>query len=482
MTIRSDSAPIAEGVALLLPLLVGASWISGAPPANATATTRPSSAALYTVSGVHVDVTAESAVAAREQAMTEARAQALKMLEARLVPSDALSRVPQVDPNRLLRDFEVVSEKVGSTRYIGTLSVRFDADKVRNFLWSSNIPFSDTRSDPVLVLPVFEPGGQPVLFEATNPWLGAWATLKQGLRVVPFVVPTGDLDDLRAISAVQALGADAGALGAIAARYNVQQVLIAAAAPIGAADDKAGKVDDKAAKADDKTAEDAAAKPGEKAEVKPTETAEKTGARAAAGGLTIRLLRVAQDGSGQDAFTVPGQPGEDQATLLARAVGAVVTRVEDAWKNGTPQGPEHTLLATLPINSFSGWMALRKQVEQVEAVRGVDLKALSPREAKVLLHYSGEIPALQADLAAAGLMLIPAPSGEQGWLLRPRRPGEPAYPAAPYGAASYGAPYGTPPRGGAPYGDTAGPRATPDQTPAPYAAPAAPYSGSAAAP
>jgi hypothetical protein len=442
MTIRSDSVPLAGRIALVLLLSAGVAAWRG-PSAAAAETARPSSAALYTVSGVQVDVTAESAVAAREQAMAQARAQALKVLMARLVPSDALSRVPQVDPNTLLRDFEVTSEKVGSTRYIGTMAVRFDPGKVRGFLWSAHIPFSDTRSDPVLVLPVFEPGGPPVLFEATNPWLAAWAALKHAPRVVPFVVPGGDLDDLKAIGATQALGADPTALGAIAARYNVQQVLIADATPPGVA-------------ADGSTTN--------------TPAADKQPTPAPAGGLAIRLLRVAQDGSGQDAFTVPGQPGEDQAALLARAVDAVVARVEDAWKNGTPQGPEHTLLATLPIDSLGGWMDLRKQVEQVETVRQVALKALSPRAAKVILHYSGDIPALQADLAAAGLMLVPAPAGEQGWLLRPRRPGEPAYTAAPYGGAPYG---------GAPY--AAGPRAMPDQPPTPYAAPA-PYSGSAAAP
>jgi hypothetical protein len=437
MTIRSDSAPLAGRVALLLLLLAGAVAWRG-PSASAAGTTRPSSAALYTVSGVEVDVTAESAVAAREQAMAQARAQALKVLEARLVTSDALSRVPQADPNTLLRDFEVTNEKVGSTRYIGTLSVRFDPDKVRAFLWSAHIPFSDTPAEPVLVLPVFEPGGQPVLFEATNPWLAAWAALKREPRVVPFVAPGGDLDDLKAISAAQALAADPGALGAIAARYNVQQVLIADAAPAGASGGTGGA------------------------------TADKQPPAPPNGGLAIRLLRVAQDGSGQDAFTVPGQPGEDQAALLARAVDAVVARVQDAWKRGTPQGPEHTLLVTLPVQSFSGWMDLRRQVEQVGAVRQVELKTLSPRAAKVILHYSGEVPALQADLAAAGLMLVPAPTGEQGWLLRPRQPGEQPYAAAP--------PYG----GGASYG-AAGPQAMPGQAPPPYAAPA-PYSCSVAAP
>ncbi len=441
MTIRSDFAPVAGRIALALLLLAGAvAWRGQS--ASAAGTARPSSAALYTVSGVEVDVTAESAVAAREQAMAQARVQALKVLMARLVPSDALSRVPQVDPNTLLRDFEVMNEKVGSTRYIGTMSVRFDPDKVRGVLWSAHIPFSDTPSDPILVLPVFEPGGPPVLFEATNPWLAAWAALKRAPRVVPFVVPGGDLDDLKAISAAQALGADSAALGAIAARYNVQQVLIADATPAGA--------------------------DGGTADKQPP---------APAGGVAIRLLRVAQDGSGQDAFTVPGQPGEDQAALLARAVDGVVTRVEDAWKHGAPQGPEHTLLATMPIDSLGGWMDLRKQVEQVDGVTQVELKALSPRAAKVILHYSGEVPALQADLAAAGLMLVPAPAGEQGWLLRPRQPGEAAYSAAPDGGTSYGgAPYN-----GAPSYGAAGPQAVPDQPPTPYAAPA-PYSDSAAAP
>lgn len=364
-TASGSRAPLA-GLLVLLALLA---------PLPALAQGKPSTARIYTIENVKVDVTAESAVAAREQAMAQAFGQALQRLEARLVAGDALSRVPTTDPNGLLRDFEVTEEKVSTTRYIGTMTVRFAPEKVRGFLRSVGVPFRDTAADPLLVLPVFETNGQPVLFESSNPWLTAWGELPAEIRLVPIVRPQGDLDDLKAISAQQALAGDQQALSAIASRYKVQNVLVADAAL--------------RQEGDSSTA-------------------------------VVKLTQISGEVSTTDSFEAKANPGEDQQALLNRAASAVTARLEDQWKAGKLAGEERTLLAAAPIASLGEWVNLRAQLEQIGLVRRIEIVALSPTEARIVLHYIGEPSRLIGELAAHGLTLQPDPMGTQTWVLRPQ--------------------------------------------------------------
>src|SRR5262245_480691 len=77
---------------------------------------------LYTVSDIDVDVTAESAVAARDQAITLAQRMAYDKLLKQVADADATASLPQLDDNQiadLVEDFDVVSERTSTVRYIG---------------------------------------------------------------------------------------------------------------------------------------------------------------------------------------------------------------------------------------------------------------------------------------------------------------------------------------------------------------------------
>ncbi|MBX6324354.1 MAG: hypothetical protein IRY94_21285, partial [Rhodospirillaceae bacterium] len=111
------------------------------------------------VEGIAVDVTAESAQAARDKALVEGQRKAFDQLMQRIVQPQDLGRVPQVSDAQIadmVLDFEIASEQTSTVRYIGRLNYRFDGDRVRALLSSYNIAYqipSDMLGTP--------PGGGP---------------------------------------------------------------------------------------------------------------------------------------------------------------------------------------------------------------------------------------------------------------------------------------------------------------------------------
>lgn len=80
----------------------------------------------YTIEGVKVDVTAESAAVARDQAFAQAQTQAYAQLRTRLhLPPEPLT-------SAMIQDVAVEEEHFSATRYIATLTVRFDPEAFAN--------------------------------------------------------------------------------------------------------------------------------------------------------------------------------------------------------------------------------------------------------------------------------------------------------------------------------------------------------------
>ena len=104
-----------------------------------------------------VDATAESGVAAREQAIAAGQREGLTRLMQRLTSPTAHGRLPDVSTvpiERYVNSFEIAQEKVGPNRYLGTLNINYVAAEVQSLLDSAGIPHVQRRSDPILVVPV----------------------------------------------------------------------------------------------------------------------------------------------------------------------------------------------------------------------------------------------------------------------------------------------------------------------------------------
>ena len=129
------------------------------------------SADVFEIKNLAVDVKAETAAAARKQALKQAERRAFYALIRRLTLSQDEERIPEFSQDEIagyVRDFSVAREKAFSVRYIARLNYRFKADEVRDLLRAYNVPFAETPSRPVVVLPVYEIGASAVLWDEPN--------------------------------------------------------------------------------------------------------------------------------------------------------------------------------------------------------------------------------------------------------------------------------------------------------------------------
>ncbi|MBC8239360.1 MAG: DUF2066 domain-containing protein, partial [Alphaproteobacteria bacterium] len=125
------------------------------------AASRPALAAsdVFEVTDVPVDATAESAVAARGQALAAGQLEAFTRLLRRLTLRENHAILPIPDTNTVstyIRDFSVSDERTSSVRYLANLHVRFKSADIRALLGEFGLPFAETISKPTVVLPVLE--------------------------------------------------------------------------------------------------------------------------------------------------------------------------------------------------------------------------------------------------------------------------------------------------------------------------------------
>ncbi|MDD5586869.1 MAG: DUF2066 domain-containing protein [Alphaproteobacteria bacterium] len=337
-------------------------------------------AALYQVSDVAVDVTADSAAHARDQAIIQAQRSALDQLLARLGADPVLGQKLDDDAvAALVQAFEVQQERTSAVRYIGTFTVRFKPAAVRNFLGKHGTSYSEVRSKPVVVLPVVNKGGRYVLWEESTPWRTAWEGLVGKGGLVPVVVPVGDLDDIATISTPEAVSGKPEALMALMNKYQAGGALVAV---LNADPDKLDPKQD----------------------------------------IRIDVMRVDATGKANEAEHLSLPPAADAKAFLAELGGGVKQikgSMEKGWRESgkAPKGPLAHLPVAVPIASLADWTAIKAKLANVPGVSRINVISLARGAADIDLEFHGDIPPLQTALAGQNLVLEQSPA-TGGWVLR----------------------------------------------------------------
>lgn len=332
-------------------------------------------AEIFTVS-VPVDATAASATAARDTARLDGERRAFATLLDRLTLAKDRGRLPAATDttlNEVIIGFEVANERRSTVRYLADYTFRFRPDAVEQLLRDRGVPFAETASKPVVVLPVLESDGKPLLWDDPNPWRDAWSSAKPPQGLVPMRVPLGEVEDVSAIDGAKADAGDDSRLQAISANYDHADVLVT------------------------------------RATIHP-------------------------DNSGIDVSTtrfVPGAPGGEQSwtasyaanqaeiekDLLARAIAGTVAQVNDAWKqaNMLDYSQTATLTVTVPTDDLNSWLAVRQRLAATTAVRSSQLLSLDRHNARVELHFVGSPDQLRVGLAQNNLNLS---GSDPDWVLQ----------------------------------------------------------------
>lgn len=327
---------------------------------------------LFTVQGVALDESAENAVAAQEAALVAGQRDALAELMRRLTSPDEWSRLPGVGGLAIgdyVASYEIASEQVGSTRYIGTLDVLFRPEPVERLLSNAGIAFVERGSPPILVLPVRDDQARLVLGES-DPWRDAWSSVIETEPLLDIVLPLGDLEDLSAVDAIAAEGVQGAAADALRARYGAREIVLATAYP-------------------------------------PSDPA--------AGEVSVALTSSGELGlvSGKTSLGTPA--GDEQ---WQNAALATLDVLQEDWKreNLLRFDQLSEITAEVPVVGLGDWVALRGVLDGIAAIRRVDIESMSTRLVVVRIAYAGDRDRLASELERGGVLV--AQEGA-GWQLRP---------------------------------------------------------------
>lgn len=335
-------------------------------------------AALFTVNKVTVDVTADSAFAAREAAFETAQVKAFERLVKRLAPAESRSwALEGIGPSAIaamIKDYEIISEKISDVRYVGTYTFRFKSAAVKQYFSGRSLNYSDLESEPVMVLPFYQVKGRYDLWSYSNRWKKAWDRDSARRSLVPIVVPVGDLEDVRDLRNDQAFSYDRTRLFQLVQRYGAKEAVIAVAIP------DSGLLQ--------------GLQSGDLSQ----------------GSLIVTLYRT-DSMSPQEAaqFFVTADPASMASydAMFDEAVRRVKGLLRDNWKAQTmvSAGRMQTVQLRVGLRRLQDWVKVRDALHTVSAVRSVRLDGLTMGRAVVTLTYEGELSRLQLAMGRKKMQL-----------------------------------------------------------------------------
>lgn len=147
------------------------------------------------VSGIEVNVHADSAEEARSEGWQLAARKAWEKLNGPKMPDGQL--------DAMVTAIVIEHEQIGPRRYIARLGVIFDRAKAGQFVSAAG-GAAQMRSAPLLVIPVLQSGGVRQVFEVRSPWQRAWANFQSAASPIQYVRPTGAGGDSLIVTAGQA--------------------------------------------------------------------------------------------------------------------------------------------------------------------------------------------------------------------------------------------------------------------------------------
>jgi hypothetical protein len=301
---------------------------------------------VYVAESVPVDVTAGSVGEARERGLTQGRIAGFRRIIERIVAREDLPQVPQVNAEQIIemvRDFSIANERSSAVRYLAELTVRFNPNAVRQLLRNAGVPFTETVSRPLVVVPVMRSGGAASLWGSV--WHDTWLRAKPDGGLLPLIVPTGDAEDNAQVTAAVATAKSAPALLALAERRQAGGVLIVAASIEGG------------------------------------------------GPIGMTLTEIRPDAEPMElSVTHSGAPGQAAPEVMAGAVQTAVAAAADSWRrrNRVSFGTRNQMTALVPVTDLKEWLNIRTRLGNVALVDRVDVQAMTRDRVQITIHFAGE--------------------------------------------------------------------------------------------
>jgi hypothetical protein len=346
-------------------------------PENAYA----SDSSLFVVEGVKVDVTADDAVSAQEQAFEQAQVRAFDILANRMVAETDVSNMATPDASiiaSMIKDYEVSNEQISDVRYVGEFTFRFDPKSLGNYFSISGVQYTDTKSKPLLVLPVLQKDGKTSIWGPDNLWMKGWASTQFGAALVPVEVPIGDLEDVADINDDNALRFERKSLDRLLMRYNAREAAIMIAVPDSVL---------------------ATLQPEQKA----------------TGSMRISIYRTDR-GSAEYVSDFLLHPDNEQSVtqFYDQAVMQGFQALQKNWKKRTAASAAQSQFyyVRMPIDGLDELVKVQEVLRTLPGLSQISVISVKPVEARLLLTFRGNEERLREVLHSGSAYLLSQPYGK----------------------------------------------------------------------
>lgn len=308
----------------------------------------------FTVGGIHVDASAQSASAAQLAAIAQGRPRAWATLYHRIAKPQDQGKQPQLDDaslQRMIRSFTVKNEKRSTTRYVADITYVFSPEGVARAMQGGGLAFALAQTRHILLVPM-SPG-----YSQSSVWTAAFSGTRYAGSAVAFALP--GVGDQLVLGPMAFDTANWANVEGVAAKVHATEAVLVQVVP-------------------------------------------------GPGHLTVNLKRLgAAYLPVTSSLDVPMQPGGAAGTYSS-AADAAVHGVEDLWKNHPPDASQGHLTADVRIASLAQWGTMQAEMAAVPNVTNVAVQAMDIGEARVVVSYLGNTDQLRDALSGQGITLAKA--------------------------------------------------------------------------
>lgn len=316
---------------------------------------------LYAVSSVPAEAEAESAVAAKDIAISEAIQKAFPLMLNKIVLGGDLSAITpeQEQIFSFVESVSVSNEKNTSTRYVGDFHIRFKSKDIQSYLTDLNIPFLTKEPPKMSIIPVFDQNGMLSVFDENNPLFVALKSNTQNTGIYTLTVPAGDATDTLLISTFLADKNNTAPLDELMRRYNTEALLWIEV-------NKNGSI------------------------------------------YTIKTKAYPENtAGGNDVMFAVSSASQNLQNIMHQIIEKTFTYMERKYKayqsyRDLTQG---TLYAVFEVQSLSEWTKLEKQLKSLTFLDTVETKAMHKNKVYIFLSFADKTETILEKLNQAGFTL-----------------------------------------------------------------------------
>ncbi len=356
----------------------------------------------YTVRGVKVDVSESTSMKARDKAFTLGQQTAFIALAKSLTGDEAMKIHDEATIGKLVKSFEVESERASGTRYTATLTYHFKPQATAALLGKNGAEISDdpynrpkkpdgiqalsaTTMPPqrILVLPILRAPDRSILWEEKTPWHLAWVNVLSDKPTPDLILPEGTIEDVGAITSSEALAGLNIPLTRIMRKYQARGTIV----PVLLANNNMPQANQN---------------------------------------LSIQLARFDEHGKmiSTIVLPLPAQPSrKDMEWLQAGASGSIA-----AWRDSvskaqpvapqygvaSPSMPTNTapgqfirVMLTVPFANMEEWSAKREALQAVPGMTALEVLRMNRFRAVVQIDYTGAQSQLDQALSQRNMQIMP---------------------------------------------------------------------------